>query len=72
MIHLISFLHRKLHAYTFPKKGIIAGCSLASVKGKTQKKRKREDDSDEAEAFSDSGSDIGESLSACNISACCC
>ena len=35
-------------------------CSLASVKGKTQKKRKRDDDSDEAEAFSDSGSDIGE------------
>lgn len=37
-----------------------AGCSLASVKGKTQKKRKRDDDSDEAEAFSDSGSDLGE------------
>ena len=37
-------------------------CSLASVKGKTRKKRKRDEDSDEADEFSDSGSEIGKHL----------
>lgn len=50
-----------------------AGCSLASVKSKGNKKRKRgqADDSDEAEDFSESDSELGEFLtgrSCCTLS----